>query len=63
MSTVYRSVFDSERKLALYKSVTRHEETNWRVWDNVRAKSVSWQSCNKRRLRGQTTRQNFCRCM
>jgi len=63
MSTVYRSVLDSKRNFAFNKSVAGHDETNWRVSDNIRAKNVSWHFCNKRGLSGQTTRQKSCRCM
>jgi hypothetical protein len=37
MSTVYRSVFDSERNFAFNKSVAGHDETNIRMSDKLRA--------------------------
>lgn len=52
MSNVYRSLSDSERNFAFNKSVAGHDETNWSVSDNIRAKTVPWHSCNKRGLSG-----------
>jgi len=41
MSTVYRSVFDSERNFAFNKFVAEHEETIWRVSHKLRTKTLS----------------------